>query len=50
MNFYFAFDEYTDLTNKIEATKIVNNVMDVFKGWDDTTQPSHGKITTMAHQ
>ena len=47
MNFYFAFDEYTDVANKIEATKIANNVMTAFR---TGIQPPHGKITTMAQQ
>ena len=50
MNFYFVFDEYTDLADKIEATKIVNDLMDVFRGWDASIQPSQGKIAIMAHQ
>ena len=31
MNFYFAFDEYTDVANKNEATKIANDVMTAFR-------------------
>jgi Delta6-protoilludene synthase len=53
MNFYFAFDEYTDVANKIEATKIANDVMDAFRRRGDSAtlvQPSHGKITEMAQQ
>ena len=44
MNFYFAFDEYTDVANKIEATEIANDVMNA------SIHPPHGKITTMAQQ
>ena len=52
MNFYFAFDEYTDVANKIEATKIANDVMDAFRRREasTSTQSFHGKITTMAQQ
>ena len=54
MNFYFAFDEYTDVANKSEASKIANDVMEAFRrrdGADPSAQPlPHGKITTMAQQ
>ena len=52
MNFYFAFDEYTDVSNKTEATKIANDVMTAFRDRDSkaSTQPHHGKISTMAQQ
>jgi len=50
MNFYFAFDEYTDVANKTEARKIANDVMNAFKQRQAGTQPSHGKITAMAQQ
>ena len=51
MNFYFAFDEYTDVANKAEASKIANDVMDTFRRRKASTQPlPHGKITTMAQQ
>ena len=50
MNFYFAFDEYTDLANETEATKISNDVMEAFRRRDASMQPSLGKITTMAQQ
>jgi hypothetical protein len=52
MNFYFAFDEYTDVANKMEATKIANDVMDAFRHREGsvTVQSSHGKITEMARQ
>ncbi|KAF8799734.1 terpenoid synthase [Phlegmacium glaucopus] len=50
MNFYFAFDEYTDLANKSEATKISNDVMEAFRRREANSQPSHGKITAMAQQ
>ena len=48
MNFYFAFDEYTDVANKTEASKIANDVMEVFRHRE--VQPSQGKITEMAQQ
>ena len=51
MNFYFAFDEYTDVANKAEATKIANDVMAAFRDRKETSiQLPHGKITTMAQQ
>ena len=50
MNFYFAFDEYTDVANKTEATKISNDVMAAFRNRDANIQLPHGKITTMAQQ
>ena len=50
MNFYFVFDEYTDVANKTEATKIANDVMAAFRNMEASAQPSHGKITTMAQQ
>ena len=51
MNFYFAFDEYTDVANKIEATKIANDVMAAFRDRNAASiHPPHGKITTMAQQ
>ena len=50
MNFYFAFDEYTDVANKSEASKIANDVMDAFRRRDAVIQSSHGKITTMAQE
>jgi Delta6-protoilludene synthase len=50
MNFYFAFDEYTDLANKSEAKKIAHNVMDALRRREASIQTSHGKITTMAQE
>ena len=50
MNFYFAFDEYTDVANKIEASKIANDVMESFRRRDAIVQSAHGKITTMAQE
>ena len=50
MNFYFAFDEYTDVANKSEATKIANDVMDAFRRREVGIPTSHGKITTMAQE
>jgi hypothetical protein len=47
MNFYFAFDEYTDLATKDEAMKIARDVMDTFR---NTEIPSSNKITEMARQ
>ena len=50
MNFYFAFDEYTDVANKTEAAKIANDVMAVFRNREASVQPPHGKIAVMAQQ
>ena len=50
MNFYFAFDEYTDVANKTEASKISDDVMDALRRRDANLQSSHGKITTMAKE
>ena len=51
MNFYFAFDEYTDVANKAEASKISNDVMDAFRCREAIIQPlPYGKITAMAQQ
>ena len=50
MNFYFAFDEYTDVANKTEASQIANDVMDSFRRREAGVHSSHGKITTMAQE
>ena len=50
MNFYFAFDEYTDVANNAEASKIAQDVMDAFRRRDAIVRSSHGKITTMAQE
>jgi hypothetical protein len=50
MNFYFAFDEYTDVANKTEASKITKDVMDAFRRRDASVHSSHGKITSMAQE
>ena len=50
MNFYFAFDEYTDVANKTEATKIANDVMAAFRKREASIHAPHGKIATMAQQ
>ncbi|KAF4609589.1 hypothetical protein D9613_012270 [Agrocybe pediades] len=47
MNFYFAFDEYTDMASKDEARKIARDVMDAFR---NTEKPAHNQITEMARQ
>ncbi|KDR79494.1 hypothetical protein GALMADRAFT_223690 [Galerina marginata CBS 339.88] len=47
MNFYFAFDEYTDMANKDEAMRIARDVMQAFR---NTDTPSNSKITEMARQ
>jgi len=47
MNFYFAFDEYTDMASGEEAKKIARDVMDAFR---NTDKPSNNKITEMARQ
>ena len=50
MSFYFALEEYTDIANKTEATKIANDVMAAFRDREARIQPPHGKISTMAQQ
>ncbi|PPQ93592.1 hypothetical protein CVT25_005472 [Psilocybe cyanescens] len=47
MNFYFAFDEYTDLANREEAIKIAKDVMHAFR---DTATPSDSKLIEMSRQ
>jgi len=47
MNFYFAFDEYTDMASKEEARKIAHDVMDAFR---NTEKPTNNQITEMARQ
>ena len=48
MNFYFVIDEYTDIGNKKEASKIADDIMDAFR--HKTTSESHGKISRMARE
>lgn len=48
MNFYFAFDEYTDVASRDEAMQIAKGVMEVFR--TRPSQPSSSKITEMARQ
>ena len=50
MNFYFAIDEYTDLANKTEASKIANDIMDAFRPEKASVQPSRGKVARMAQE
>ena len=50
MNFYFAFDEYTDVADKAEASQIANDVMDSFRRREARVHSPHGKITTMAQE
>jgi len=50
MNFYFAFDEYTDVANKTEASQIAHDVMDAIRRKEASVQLPHGKITTMAQE
>jgi len=47
MNFYFAFDEYTDLANKDEAMKIASDVMEAFR---HTQVPFDNKLMEMSRQ
>ena len=48
MNFYFVIDEYTDIGNKKEASKIADDIMDAFR--QKTVSESHGKISRMAQE
>lgn len=47
MNFYFAFDEYTDLANEEEAMQIARDVMYAFK---HTDKPFDNKMNEMSRQ
>lgn len=47
MNFYFAFDEYTDLANADEAMQIARDVMYAFK---HTDRPFDNKLNEMSRQ
>jgi hypothetical protein len=48
MNFYFAFDEYTDVVNEDEAMKIASDVMQAFRY--QASSVGNSKITEMARQ
>ena len=48
MNFYFVIDEYTDVGNKTEVSKIADDIMDAFR--QKTASESHGKISKMARE
>jgi hypothetical protein len=48
MNFYFAFDEYTDVVSKEDAMKICHNVMETMR--TRTAVQEDIKITEMARQ
>jgi hypothetical protein len=48
MNFYFAFDEYTDVVSKEDAMKICHNVMNTMR--TRTAVKEDIKITEMARQ
>ena len=48
INFYFVIDEYTDVGNKAEVSKIADDIMDAFR--QKTVSGSHGKISRMAQE
>ena len=53
MHLVFAFDKYTDVTNKhTTAEKIANNVMDTIRYSREATgiEPSQSKLDVMAYQ
>ena len=50
MNFYFAFDEYINVTNKVEPTQVSNDVMAAFQDRNTSIHPPHSKTTTIAQQ
>ena len=48
INLYFVIDEFTDIANKTEVTKISGDIMDTFR--QKKTSKSHGKISRMAQE
>ena len=48
INFYFVIDEYTDVGNKNEVSKIADDIMDAFR--QKTVSESNGKISRMARE
>ena len=48
INLYFVIDEYTDIANKTEVSKIADDIMAAFK--HKTASESHGKISRMARE
>ena len=50
MNLYFVIDEYTDIANETEASKIADDIMDAFRHKKASSSESHGKISRMARE
>jgi hypothetical protein len=48
INLYFVIDEYTDIANKSEVSKVADNIMDAFRR--KKAFESHGKISRMARE
>ena len=48
INVYFIIDEYTDIANKTEVSKIADDIIDAFR--HKKASESHGKIYRMARE
>jgi hypothetical protein len=48
INLYFVIDEFTDIANKTEVSKIADDIMDAFR--QKKGSESHGKISRMARE
>jgi hypothetical protein len=48
MNFYFVIDEFTDIANETEVSKIAGDIMDAFR--QKKASESHSKISRMARE
>ena len=48
INLYFVIDEYTDIANKTEVSKIADDIMDAFRQKEGSE--SHSKISRMARE
>ena len=48
INLFFVIDEFTDIANKTEVSKIADDIMDAFR--QNKSSKSHGKISRMAQE
>jgi Delta6-protoilludene synthase len=48
INLYFVIDEFTDIANETEVSKIAGDIMDAFR--QKKAPESHGKISRMARE
>ena len=48
INLYFVIDEFTDIANKTEVSRIADDIMDTFR--QKKVSESHGKISRMAQE